>query len=176
MLVIVGGPSMEVMADDVPGYLRYPHVRGSLLAFTAEDDVWLAPLREDGSVGRAWRVTTDRMRVGNPRLSPDASTLAWTSWLSPTPEVWTAPVSGGPARRLSWSGSQDTRVLGWMPNGDVLALSSFHQPFSRYTWAYSLPLDGAIGTRLPWGPISDAAITARHTLLLTGAAPHEPAG
>ena len=176
MLVIVGGPSMEVMADDVPGYLRYPHVRGSLLAFTAEDDVWLAPLREDGSVGRAWRVTTDRMRVGNPRLSPDASTLAWTSWLSPTPEVWTAPVSGGPALRLSWSGSQDTRVLGWMPNGDVLALSSFHQPFSRYTWAYSLPLDGAIGTRLPWGPISDAAITARHTLLLTGAAPHEPAG
>ena len=163
-------------AEDVPGYLRYPHVRGSLLTFAAEDDVWLAPLHEDGSVGRAWRVTSDRMRVSNPRLSPDGSTLAWTSWLSPTPEVWTAPVVGGPALRLSWSGSQDTRVLGWMPNGDVLALSSFHQPFSRYTWAYSLPLGGSIGKRLPWGPISDAAITARYTLLLTGAAPHEPAG
>ena len=167
---------MEVMADDVPGYLRYPHIRGSLLTFAAEDDVWLAPLREDGSVGRAWRVTTDRVRVSNPRLSPDASTLVWTSWLSPTPEVWTASVSGGPALRLSWSGSQDTRVLGWMPDGDVLALSSYHQPFSRYTWAYSLPTSGALGRRLPWGPVSGAAITARHTLLLTGAAPHEPAG
>jgi tricorn protease len=72
------------MAEDVPGYLRYPHVRGSLLTFAAEDDVWLAPLGEDGSVGRAWRVTTDRVRVSNPRLSPDAGTLAWTSWLSPT--------------------------------------------------------------------------------------------
>jgi tricorn protease len=164
------------MPDDVPGYLRYPHLRGSLLTFAAEDDVWLAPLREDGSVGRAWRVTTDRVRVGNPRLSPDAGTLAWTSWLSPTPEVWTASVSGGPALRLSWSGSRDTRVLGWTPGGDVLAVSSFHQPFSRYTWAYSLPTGGGPGDRLPWGPVSDAAVTARHTLLLTGAAPHEPAG
>ena len=164
------------MAEDVPGYLRYPHVRGSLLTFAAEDDVWLAPLNPDGSVGRAWRVTTDRVRVSNPRLSPDAGTLVWTSWLSPTPEAWTTSVSGGPALRLSWSGSQDTRVLGWMPGGEVLALSSFHQPFSRYTWAYALPTSGAIGKRLPWGPISDAAITARHTLLLTGAAPHEPAG
>ena len=163
------------MAEDVPGYLRYPHVRGSLLTFVAEDDVWLAPLREDGSVGRAWRVTSDRIKVSNPRLSPDARTLAWTSWLAPTPEVWTAPVSGGPALRLSWSGSEDTRVLGWMPNGDVLAVSSYHQPFSRYTWAYSLPMSGAVPVRLPWGPVSDAAITPRNTLLLTGTAPHDPA-
>ena len=164
------------MADDVPGYLRYPHLRGSLLTFAAEDDVWLAPLLQDGSVGRAWRVSCDRIRVSNPRLSPDGRTLAWTSWLSPTPEVWTAAVDGGPAARLTWSGSEDTRVLGWLPSGEVLAVSSFHQPFSRYTWAYALPLDGSLGRRQPWGPVSDAAITARHTVLLTGTAPHEPAG
>ncbi|HTJ68508.1 MAG TPA: S41 family peptidase [Actinospica sp.] len=164
------------MAEDVPGYLRFPHVRGSLLTFAAEDDVWLAPLRDDGSVGRAWRVTSDRIRVSNPRLSPDGSTLAWTSWLSPSPEAWTVSTSGGPAQRLSWSGSEDTRVLGWMPNGDVLAVSSYHQPFSRYTWAYSLPTNGAVPARLPWGPVSDAAITLRHTLLLSGTPPHEPAG
>jgi tricorn protease len=164
------------MADDVPGYLRYPHLRGSLLTFTAEDDVWLAPLHQDGSVGRAWRVSCDRTRVSNPRLSPDGRLLAWTSWLSPTPEAWTAPTAGGAARRLSWSGSDDTRVLGWHPDGEVLAVSSFHQPFSRYTWLYALPLDGAMPRRLPWGPVSDASVTAAHTLLLTGTAPHEPAG
>ena len=25
------------------GYLRYPHIHGDLLTFTAGDDVWLAP-------------------------------------------------------------------------------------------------------------------------------------
>ncbi|HEX4787975.1 MAG TPA: S41 family peptidase [Actinospica sp.] len=163
------------MPDDVPGYLRFPHLRGQLLTFTAEDDVWLAPLHGDGSVGRAWRVSCDRTRVSNPRLSPDGRLLAWTSWLSPTPEVWTAPADGGAARRLSWSGSEDTRVLGWLPGGEVLGASSFHQPFSRYTWLYALPIDGSTGRRLPWGPVAEASITAAHTLLLTGTAPHEPA-
>ena len=27
-------------------YLRYPHVAGDLITFTAEDDVWLALLNE----------------------------------------------------------------------------------------------------------------------------------
>ena len=167
---------MQSRTEHGPGYLRYPHLRGSLLTFAAEDDVWLAPLSADGSVGRAWRVTCDRIRVSNPRLSPDGRTLAWTSYLAPTPEVWTTAVDGGPALRLSWSGSDDTRVLGWMPNGEILGVSSFHQPFNRYTWAYSLPLDGSLATRLPWGPVSEAAITDEHTLLLTGTPPHEPAG
>ena len=167
---------MQSRTEHGPGYLRYPHLRGALLTFAAEDDVWLARLEPDGSVGRAWRVSCDRIRVSNPRLSPDGRTLAWTSWLAPTPEVWTTAVDGGPALRLSWSGSEDTRVLGWLPDGTILGVSSYHQPFSRYTWAYSLPLDGATATRLPWGPVSDAAVTAEHTLLLTGTPPHEPAG
>jgi tricorn protease len=164
------------MGDDVTGYLRFPHLRGSLLTFAAEDDVWLAPLLPDGGVGRAWRVSCDRTRVCNPRLSPDAAVLAWTSWLAPTPEVWTAPVAGGEARRLSWSGSDDTRALGWLPGGEVLGVSSFHQPFSRYTWLYALPLDGSPPRRLPWGPVAEAAVTEAHTLLLTGTPSHDPAG
>ncbi|MGW1148613.1 hypothetical protein ACWD6I_27070, partial [Streptomyces sp. NPDC002454] len=27
-----------------PGYLRFPHLHGDLLAFVAEDDLWVAPL------------------------------------------------------------------------------------------------------------------------------------
>lgn len=156
------------------GYLRYPHLRGEMLTFTAEDDVWLAPLASDGTVGRAWRVTCERTRVSFPRLSPDGRTVAWTSCVSPAPEVWTAPVEGGEAVRLTWSGSQDTRVLGWVPSGEVLAVSSYHAPFARFTWAYQVPLDGAPGLRLPWGPVDDADIDGEHTLLLTGTAPHPP--
>ena len=46
------------------GYLRFPHVHGDLVTFTADDDVWLAPL----AGGRAWRVTSDRAPVSYPLL------------------------------------------------------------------------------------------------------------
>lgn len=35
------------------GYLRFPHVTGEMLTFTADDDIWLAPV----TGGRAWRVS-----------------------------------------------------------------------------------------------------------------------
>ncbi|WP_354640620.1 S41 family peptidase [Kitasatospora camelliae] len=158
-----------------PGYLRYPHLRGGLLTFTAEDDVWAAPLAEDGTVGRAWRISCDRTRVSHPRLSPDGSTVAWTSWQPLTPEVLTAPVAGGESARLTYWGSYDTRVRGWLPNGEVLAVTSYHEPFAHYTWAYELPPDGSPGRRLPWGPVADAQVSREHTVMLTAAAPHEPA-
>jgi tricorn protease len=65
------------------GYLRFPHVRGDLLTFAAEDDIWLAA----ASGGRAWRVSADRAPVSHPRLSPDATLVTWTSWRDGPPEV-----------------------------------------------------------------------------------------
>ncbi|MBB5938339.1 S41 family peptidase [Streptomyces zagrosensis] len=185
-------------------YLRFPHLHGDLLCFAAEDDLWVAPLPAPGATPeRSWRLTVDRTRVGHPRFSPDGSQIAYTSWRSLDPEVYLTPVSGGSARRLTYWGSTDTRVCGWTPpdkdrRSDVLAVSSHGQPFSYYSWAYSLPTDGSPGGRLPWGPVSDIAVADldsadlgavelsgeelcgegpanRCTLLLTGKPPHEPA-
>ncbi|MET9804388.1 S41 family peptidase [Streptomyces sp. NPDC006368] len=161
-------------------YLRYPHLHDDLLCFAAEDDVWIAPLVPEGDPpGRAWRLTVDRTRVGHPRFSPDGRHIAFTSWRSLDPEIHLAPVDGGPARRLSYWGSLDTRVCGWNPDGDILAVASHGQPFSHFSWAYKVPVDGSPGKRLPWGPVSDIAVAdvdGRHlTLLLTGKPPHEPA-
>ena len=58
-------------------------------------------------------------------------------------------------------------------------MSSHNQPFSYFSWAYSVPTDGSPGGKLPWGPVSDIAVAdidgERRTLLLTGKPPHEPA-
>lgn len=155
-------------------YLRYPHLRGDLLAFTAEDDVWLAPL--DG--GRAWRLSADRTPVSHPRLSADGSKVAWTSWRDGDPEVHLAPVDGGPSERLTHWGAASTRVRGWTPGGRVLATSSTAQPFSHFTWAYAVPVDGSTAARLPYGPVEDLALSGTHrserAALLTGGA-SEPA-
>ncbi|WP_128375934.1 S41 family peptidase [Streptomyces cavernae] len=157
-------------------YLRFPHLSGDRLCFTAEDDVWVAPL--DGP-GRARRLTVDRTKAGHPRFSPDGRHIAYTTWRSLDPEIHLAPVDGGPARRLTYWGSPDTRVCGWDPDGDILAVASHGAPFAHFTWAYNVPVDGDPGRRLPWGPVSDIQVAdiagERKTLLLTGTPPHEPA-
>ncbi|GAA3099621.1 S41 family peptidase [Streptomyces rectiviolaceus] len=168
----------EAHADHA--YLRFPHLSGDRLCFAAEDDLWVAPLSPDGApAGRAWRVTVDRTKVSHPRFSPDGRHIAYTTWRSLDPEIHLAPVTGGPSRRLTYWGSTDTRVCGWSPDGDILAVSSHGQPFSYFCWAYSVPTDGSPGGKLPWGPVYDIAVHdvdgERKTLLLTGKPPHEPA-
>jgi tricorn protease len=167
------------VSDDV-AYLRFPHLHEDLLCFAAEDDLWIAPLVPAGHrPGRAWRVTVDRTRISHPRFSPDGAHIAYTNWRSLDPEIHLAPVAGGPARRLTYWGSTDTRVCGWDPDGNILAVSSHGQPFSYFSWAYKVATDGSPGRRLPWGPTSDiqvADIEGEHrSLLLTGKPPHEPA-
>ncbi|MET9440362.1 PDZ domain-containing protein [Streptomyces sp. NPDC006610] len=142
-------------------YLRFPHLHGELVAFTAEDDVWLAPL--DG--GRAWRVSADNVPVALPRISPDGATVAWTSTRDGAPEVHTAPVDGGPSRRLTHWGSWRTEVRGWTPDGHVLALTAHGQATLRRTWAHAVPLDGGPATRLPYGPVGAVAFGPRTVLL-----------
>ncbi|MES5821927.1 S41 family peptidase [Streptomyces sp. RG80] len=163
-------------------YLRLPHLSGDLLCFVAEDDLWLAPL--DGR-GRAWRLTVDRTKVGHPRFSPDGRHIAYTSWRSLVPEIHLTDVEdGGPGRRLTYWGSADTQVCGWTPaegkrGAQILAVASHGEPFSYFTWAYKVPVDGDPGRKLPWGPVSDLQVADldgdRRTLLLTGTPPHEPA-
>ncbi|MFD7875726.1 S41 family peptidase [Streptomyces sp. NPDC059766] len=143
-------------------YLRFPHLHGESVAFTAEDDVWLAPL--DG--GRAWRVSADNMPVTMPRISPDGTTVAWTSTRDGAPEVHIAPVDGGPAERLTYWGSATTRVRGWTPDGRVLAVTTQGQASSRRSWARAVPLDGGPAAVLPYGPVGDVAY-GPHTVLLS---------
>ncbi|MEU6480900.1 S41 family peptidase [Streptomyces sp. NPDC047017] len=145
-----------------PAYIRFPHLHGELAAFTAEDDVWLAPL--DG--GRAWRVSADTVPVDHPRISPDGTTVAWTSTRDGAPEVHTAPVDGGPAKRLTYWGSRRTQVRGWTPDGQVLATTTQGQASLRRSWARAVPLDGGPAATLPYGPVGDIAY-GPHTVLLS---------
>ncbi|MEV0320472.1 S41 family peptidase [Streptomyces sp. NPDC050659] len=136
-----------------PAYLRFPHLRGELVAFTAEDDVWVAPF--DG--GRAWRVSADNMPVNHPRISPDGTTVAWTSTRDGAPEVHVAPVDGGSSKRLTYWGSSRTSVRGWTPDGHVLAVSTHGQASLRRSWARAVPLDGGPADTLPYGLVGDVA-------------------
>ncbi len=135
------------------GYLRYPHIHGDLVTFTAEDDVWLAP----AAGGRAWKLSADGASVSYPRFSPGGEKVAWTSWRDRDPELYTIDAEGGPATRLTYWGDAQTRTAGWVSDSEVLAISAVGQPARQYSWAYAVPLDGP-PHRLPYGPVADLAL------------------
>ncbi|MDQ3405542.1 MAG: peptidase S41, partial [Actinomycetota bacterium] len=152
-------------------YLRFPHLHADLITFVAEDDVWLAPV----AGGRAWRVSADQVPVVNPRFSPDGSTLAWASTRDVEPEVHAAPTDGGPASKLTYWGDVTTEVLGWTPDGRVVAATATGQASSRRTWAHAVPLDGSPSTRLPYGPVGALSLREDGAVLLGTVISREPA-
>ncbi|MEV4013086.1 PDZ domain-containing protein [Nonomuraea angiospora] len=126
-----------------------------MVTFVADDDVWLAPL----SGGRAWRFTADRVPVSHPRFSPDGTRIAWTSDKEGAPEVFAAGIDGPEGERLTYWGSATTGVRGWTGEGDVLAITAAGQSERGRNWAYAVPLDGGPATRLPYGWVSDVAVS-----------------
>jgi tricorn protease len=145
------------------GYLRFPHVRGDVITFIADDDVWLAP----ASGGRAWRVSADHAVASHPRISPDGTMIAWTSGRDGPPEVYLAGIDEGNGRRLTYWADLMTRVCGWTPDGEILAVTASGQPFERQTQAYLLTAAGPPGP-LPFGVVADLAVEPDRVALLTG--------
>ncbi|HEX8867305.1 MAG TPA: peptidase S41, partial [Lentzea sp.] len=152
-------------------YLRYPHLRGDLVTFVAEDDVWLAPV--DG--GRAWRASADQVPVRTPRFSPDGTQLAWASWIDGAPEVRVAPVDGGPARRLTHWGVARTAVSGWTPDGRVLAVSTTGQMSRHRKQAHAVALDGGPSEVLPYGWVNDVSFGPDGQVVTSSSYMQEPA-
>jgi tricorn protease len=160
--------SVVLVAD---GYLRFPHLHDDLVTFVAEDDVWLAPL----SGGRAWRLSADHAPAGNPRFSPDGTMIAWAGRRDVTPEVHVAPADGGPSTRLTYWGDATTDVLGWTPDGAVLAKTSAGYPSPEQTWAHAVPTGGGPGAPLPYGPVGQLAFGPAGEVLLASVPSREPA-
>lgn len=148
-------------------YLRFPHLRGDQLTFVAENDVWLAGA--DG--GQARRLTAEAVPVARPRLSPDASLLAWVSRRHGEPEVFVMPVGGGTPRQLTFFGQASTTLLGFAPDGRVVVASPGGQPFRSFWWAYAIDVgEGADPTpqRLPYGPVTSVAFGDPAVVVGTG--------
>lgn len=121
-------------------YLRYPHIHGDLITFTADDDVWIAP----SGGGRAWRLTSDHVPVRSPRISPDGRHIAYVSFRDGHPELMLAEVASGSLRRLSWLGGTTTTMLGWADERHILIGSNAGEFEVRNHVVKSVGLDGSV--------------------------------
>lgn len=131
------------------GYYRFPTVRGSVVVFVCEDDLWQVPL--DG--GRAHRLTSSLSNVSSPRLSPDGNWLAFTSREEGETEVYIMPADGGIPQRLTYLGAASV-VAGWTPRGEIVFASNAEQPFAKILNLHTVSPDGEVLRHLPYGPAS----------------------
>ncbi|MGW9004124.1 S41 family peptidase [Brevibacterium casei] len=133
-------------------YLRYPHSSGDLIAFIADDDVWLVPT----AGGRAWRLTADRAPARSPRFSSDGSHVAYVSHRDGHPELMVAEVATGALRRLTWLGGTATTMLGWEDDSHILIGSNAGEAEVRDHVVKRVGLGGEV-ERLTWGRASGFA-------------------
>ncbi len=145
------------------GYYRTPHIAGDTLTFVSEDDVWIAPAA--GGVAR--RLTTAAGECSLPRLSPDASTVAFVGRDEGHPEIFVMPAAGGPARRVTFLGGDVLSTCGWSADGaEIYFTSDAGSPFVRETNAFAVPAAGGAPRPLELGHAASFAIAAGGATLI----------
>ena len=140
------------MDQDLPAYMRHPTLHGETIVFVADDDLWTV----SAAGGVARRLTAGLSEPSTPCLSPDGKLLAFVGRDEQHPEVYVMAAEGGPARRLTWLGT-DTLVRGWTPAGEIVYVTTQGQPFFRNHHAFVVGPAGGTPRPLPWGQINHLA-------------------
>jgi tricorn protease len=112
-------PGAPPLPMDARGYYQSPTIHGTTLVFASEGDLWRVPV----TGGTATRLTSHPTAATEPHISPDGRWLAFTGRYDGGSDVFVMALSGGPARRLTHE-SDEVRVQGWTPAGEVLYATS----------------------------------------------------
>jgi tricorn protease len=139
------------MTAQIKGYYRFPTIHEDRVVFVAEDDLWEVPVT--GGVAR--RLTANLGAVSHPFFSPDGRWLAFVGRDEGHSEVYVMPASGGPARRLTFLGS-NAAVVGWHQERIVFA-SDVGRPLRHDIWLHSIDLEGNKPQTLALGPAQAAS-------------------
>jgi tricorn protease len=148
------------VASASTGFYRDPTLRGDVVVFVAEGDLW----RVAAAGGPATRLTTHPGPESAPQLSPDGRRVAFAGTYEGVREVYVMPVDGGAPTRLTWVGGAEP--VGWTPDGDVLVAtrSRSELPVSR---VYRVAATGGELVALPFSEAADAAVGPDGTVWFT---------
>ena len=126
-------------------YLTQPAVFKNILVFVSDDDLWSVQLSEIHLPAR--RLTSVKGRVRTPVISPDGSTIAYSSNQSGEFDVYLMPSEGGVGKRLTWMGY--AYVAAWLDLEQLVIVSEHETQVSE---CYIYNLKTGVIKRLGLGP------------------------
>ncbi|MBZ0263588.1 PDZ domain-containing protein [bacterium] len=146
-------------SDDNSGFFRYPDIRGDLVVFTSEGDLWSTSLSNGGL---ATRLTRDNGEESYARISPDGKWIAFSGEYDGNKDIYITPAMGGEAVRLSFHPAVD-EVTGWTADSKNIIFRSNRDQANRDWNLYSVPVKGGApmdigldkGTRISYEPKGD---------------------
>ena len=124
-------------ADSPKGYYRFPAIHGDTIVFTAEGDLWRAPV----SGGIAQRLTTHPGTESHAAISPDGTMVAFSAEYEGPTEVYTMPLAGGLPVRQTFEGGRAI-VAGWAPGAQVLYATEWFSTLPNWQLATVDPKNG----------------------------------
>ncbi|HEX9729704.1 MAG TPA: S41 family peptidase [Gemmatimonadales bacterium] len=161
-------PSADAAAQQsgALGLYRYPALRGDVLVFAAEGDLWT--VSADGGVAR--RLTTHAAEETNPVISPDGTTLAFTARYEGPAELYTMPIGGGVPTRWTYEGDASVATA-WSPDGRLVYTTRHYNGLPK---PQLVQLDLRDGTRslIPLADASEVAFDGTAALYFVRPAYH----
>lgn len=126
------------------GMLRYADVSATHIVFVYANDLWLVP-REGGT---ASPLASPQGLEQFPRFSPDGKSIAFTGNYDGDRDIYTIPVDGGPAQRVTHHPDAET-VYDWSPTGEIIFYGSGQAGLPRMLQLFTVAPEGGLPSRLP---------------------------
>lgn len=149
-LALLPAPSRAQTEGNL-GFYRFPSLRGEVVVFAAEGDLWRVPVT--GGVAR--RLTTHPGEETHPRISPDGKTLAFTAQYEGPTELYTMPLDGGLPVRRTYEAESSTATT-WTPDGRLVYTTTRYSTLPQ-PQLVSLELEGNARERIPLYTATEAA-------------------
>ena len=147
VITLLLGLSNVSVAQNQPsgGMMRFPDVSEKHIVFVYADDLWV--VSRDGGVATPLASPQGRERM--PRFSPDGQSIAFTGDYEGNGNIYTIPVTGGVARRMTFHPSSDV-VCDWMPDGkSILYASNGFAGLGRQAQLFAISPDSPLPVQLP---------------------------
>ncbi len=159
LICVIVIPFVVGIAQQRVGYYRMPALHGTAVVFTSEGDLWTVGV--DGGIAR--RLTSHQGLESRASISPDGSLIAFSAQYEGPTEVYTMPITGGLPTRQSFAG-RTTNVVGWTPDGKVLAATEKYSTLPNWQLVNIDPRDNS-ETILPLAQASQGSFESKGTTL-----------
>jgi len=144
------------------GYYRYPTIRGDLIVFVCEDDLWSVP----SSGGTAARLSISSGQCSTPRLSPDGRWIAYIANDEGNPELYVLAAEGGVAQRLTYLGGSLAAVSTWSADSKrIYFVSNVKAWYERETAGYTIGRDEPLNA-LRLGHLKSLSLGPKRALVI----------